>query len=182
MRRGVTTFCLPCGCQNCSASQGDEPRRGGGGLTPTGTPMDASTDNINGAKKGENHFCAWETPPALRVTSPCKAEEFSCGRTSDGTQDIGSQRIVNICNRCRLPLQKARMLGRKIFFSPSDSLIDCVVYRISRRRLYFFPAQKQFYLLLHPVFCLFMESVRCCPVREPPFLKSMTARNLYCPH
>ena len=37
--------------KNCPASQGDEPRRGGGGLTPTGTTPDTSTDNINGSKK-----------------------------------------------------------------------------------------------------------------------------------
>ena len=39
--RATTTeidYCLPCGCQNCPASQGDEPRRGGGGLTPTCSP------------------------------------------------------------------------------------------------------------------------------------------------
>ncbi len=40
--------------KNCPASQGDEPRRGGGGLAPTGTTPDASADNINGSEKREN--------------------------------------------------------------------------------------------------------------------------------
>ena len=100
----------------------------------------------------------WETPPALREPPPCKAEEFSCGRTSYGKQGIGLQRIANICNKYRLLLKKTQMLGRKTFFSPTDSLIasgvcinatgvyvsssgvytnDTAVYRNSRRRLYF---------------------------------------------
>ena len=78
----VTTLLLPCGCQNCPASQGDEPRRGGGGLTPTGTTPDASADNINGSEKEESHSCAWETPPALRATSPARRRSFIFGRTN----------------------------------------------------------------------------------------------------
>ena len=74
---------------NCPASQGDEPRRGGGGLTPTGTTPDASADNINGSEKEESHSCAWETPPALRATSPTRRRSFASGRTNlccDGSQ------------------------------------------------------------------------------------------------
>ena len=39
------------------------------------TIPEAFTDNINGLKKG-NHSCAWETPPALRATSPARRWEL----------------------------------------------------------------------------------------------------------
>ena len=48
--------------KNCPASQGDEPRRGGGGLTPTGTTTDASTDDINGSEKGEKSLLCMGNP------------------------------------------------------------------------------------------------------------------------
>ena len=60
---------------------GDEPRRGGGGLTPTGTTLDASTDNINGSEKGGKSLLCMGIPS-------CKAEEFFSAWASDGEQGI----------------------------------------------------------------------------------------------
>ena len=65
--------------KNCPASQGNESRRGGGG-TPTGTTTDASTDNINGSKKGEKSLLCMGNPSGPAGHLPCKAEEF-CLRT-----------------------------------------------------------------------------------------------------
>ena len=64
MRRVVTTllFAMRTAMKNCPASQGDEPRRGGGGLTPTGTTPDASTDDINGSEKGEKSLLYMGNP------------------------------------------------------------------------------------------------------------------------
>ena len=50
------------------------------GTSPEGAegvsrPQEHNTGRIygqNGAEKGENHFCAWEIPPALRATSPTR--------------------------------------------------------------------------------------------------------------
>ena len=75
-------FAMRMAMKNCPASQGDEPRRGGGGFTPTEITPDASTDNINGSEKGKSHSCAWETPPALRATSPIRRRSFASGRTN----------------------------------------------------------------------------------------------------
>ena len=66
--------------KNCPASQGDEPQRGGGGLTPTRTTPDASTDNINGLEKGEKSLLCMGNPSGPAGHLPCKAEEF-CLRT-----------------------------------------------------------------------------------------------------
>ena len=65
---------------NCPALQGDEPRSGGGGLTPTGTTPDASTDNINGSEKGEKSLLCMGNPSGPAGHLPYKAEEF-CLRT-----------------------------------------------------------------------------------------------------
>ena len=59
---------------------GDEPRRGGGGLTPTGTTPDVSTDNINGSEKGEKSLLCMGNPSGPAGHLPYKAEEF-CLRT-----------------------------------------------------------------------------------------------------
>ncbi len=66
--------------KNCPASQGDEPRRVGRGLTPMGTTPDSSTDNINGSEKGEKSLLCMGNPSGSEGHLPCKAEEF-CLRT-----------------------------------------------------------------------------------------------------
>ena len=57
--------------------------KGRRGLTPTGTALDASTDNINESGKREKSYSrAWETSPALRATSPARRRSFASGRTN----------------------------------------------------------------------------------------------------
>ena len=65
-------FSMRMAMKNCPASQGDEPRRGGGGLTPTGTTPDASTDNINGSEKGEKLLLCMGNPSGPSSHLPCK--------------------------------------------------------------------------------------------------------------
>ena len=80
MRRVITTLLFSMRMAKLSPSQGDEPRRGGGGLTPTGTTPDASMDNINGSEKGEKSLLCMGNPSGPSGHLPCKAEEF-CLRT-----------------------------------------------------------------------------------------------------
>ena len=72
--------CFPCGWHNCPASRGDEPRRGGGGLTPTGTTPDVSTGNINESEKERKLLTCMGNPSGPSGHLPYKAEEF-CLRT-----------------------------------------------------------------------------------------------------
>ena len=82
---------------------------------------------------------------------PYKAEEFSCGRTSDGKQRIGSQRIVNICNKYRLPLPKARNLAGKLSF-PAQILCSPVPFIFQGAGYTFFSHKSKFISPWHPVF------------------------------
>ena len=60
-------FCLPCGCQNCPASQEGRAPKGRRGARP----REHNAGRIHGQhkrfEKGENHSCV--CPPALRATS-----------------------------------------------------------------------------------------------------------------
>ena len=61
-----------------------------GGTSPEGAervsrPQEHNTGRIYGQNesgKGENHSCAWETPPALRATSPTRRRSFASGGTN----------------------------------------------------------------------------------------------------
>ena len=78
---------------------GGEPRRGGGGLTP----KEHNTGRIYGQNesgKGENHSCAWETPPALRATSPTRRRSFASGGTNSSLRWISNptrQTLYDLC-------------------------------------------------------------------------------------
>ena len=80
--RDVTTLFSPCGWQNCPASQGDEPRRGGGGLTPTGAyPPSVRLAAAIMAVLSPLRNDTWAGNPSGSSSHlPCKAEEF-CLRT-----------------------------------------------------------------------------------------------------
>ena len=79
-----------------------------GGTSPEGAervsrPQEHNTGRIYGQNesgKGENHSCAWETPPALRATSPTRQRSFASGGTNSSLRWISNPTRPTLYDLC----------------------------------------------------------------------------------
>ena len=65
-------------------------------LCPQEITMEAATGNINGSEKEKSHFCACETPSALRATSPARRRCLPPDGQAMGSRAFDHKRIFSV--------------------------------------------------------------------------------------